>query len=125
MTYSVYILSNKWKTVFYVGITRDLEQRVFEHKSKFYKGFTSKYNCDCLMYYEDYSSVEEAIAREKQLKKYRREWKINLAMTMNSELKDIAADWFTRADFERYKKFEREPRRRGIAALTAAKTTLK
>lgn len=108
MIYSVYILSNKWKTVFYTGVSSNLEQRIFEHKIKLHKGFTAKYNCDWLLYYEDFSSVDEAIAREKQLKKYRRELKIGLVKTINPDLKDLAALWFTKEDFDMYNKFNRQ-----------------
>ncbi len=64
ISYSVYILSNQHHTVFYVGVTSDLEGRVFQHKQGEGGGFTSKYNCHCLMYYEDYADVRNAIARE-------------------------------------------------------------
>ena len=94
ISYSVYILANQHHTVFYTGVTSDLERRVFEHKQGEGGVFTSKYNCHWLMYYEDYADVFNAIAREKQLKKWMRQWKIDLIKKENSEMKDIAADWY-------------------------------
>jgi putative endonuclease len=76
--YFVYILTNKPNGTLYVGITNDLLRRVIEHKQKIVKGFTAKYNLDKLVYYENYADVNEAIAREKQLKGCRREKKITL-----------------------------------------------
>ncbi len=75
--YFVYILSNNSKTL-YVGVTNDLERRLYEHKNKLIKGFTKKYNLNKLVYYEVSNDINSAIAREKQLKKWHREWKINL-----------------------------------------------
>ena len=92
--YFVYLLTNKHNTVLYTGVTSELEQRVFEHKTKQYRGFTSKYNCNKLVYFEEFDDVEEAIKREKQLKKYRREWKENLINEMNSEWKDLSEGWY-------------------------------
>lgn len=89
MAYYVYILSNKRRTVLYTGVTNDLSRRLAEHKSKAFKGFTAKYNCDQLVYYEEFSLISEAIHREKQLKRYKREWKVNLIESMNREWKDL------------------------------------
>src|SRR5882762_11920637 len=94
MIYYVYILTNQRHTVLYTGVTSDLEQRIFEHKTKLYSGFTAKYNCDKLIYYEEFSEIEEAIHREKQLKKYRRVWKENLINLENPERKDLSEDWY-------------------------------
>lgn len=75
-SYHIYILTNKKNTVLYTGVTSDLEQRVYEHKTKFYpKSFTAKYNCDKLIYFEEFADIEEAIHREKQLKRYKRSFK--------------------------------------------------
>lgn len=94
-TYCVYILTNKRFTALYTGVTSDLEQRVYEHKTKFYrKSFTAKYQCDRLVYYEEFSDVEEAIKREKQLKRYKRPWKANLINQMNPEWKDLSDEWY-------------------------------
>ena len=64
----VYILTNKHNTTLYVGVTSNLPKRIYEHKNKIIKGFTSKYNLNKLVYYEHYESIYEAIVREKQLK---------------------------------------------------------
>ncbi|MGQ0827048.1 MAG: GIY-YIG nuclease family protein [Bacteroidota bacterium] len=87
--YFVYILTNKNKTVIYIGVTNNLERRIYEHENDFknkYK-FTSKYNCRYLIYYERFTDVNQAIARETELKKWRREKKNNLINTINPEWK--------------------------------------
>lgn len=76
--YYVYILTNKVNTVFYIGVTNNLNRRIYEHKNKLIEGFTKKYNVNKLVYYEISDSVESAILREKQLKRWNRQWKINL-----------------------------------------------
>ena len=83
--YFVYIMTNKHKTVLYVGVTNDLERRVHEHESGLYKGFTKRYNCHYLVYYEHYTQIEYAIDREKEIKKWRREKKNNLISKFNQE----------------------------------------
>ena len=101
-TYYVYILTNWKHTVLYTGITNNIERRVFEHKIKFNKGFTNKYNCNQLMYYEEFGYVWDAIRREKQLKKYRREWKENLINSMNPDWQDLSAGWYDSREFENF-----------------------
>ncbi len=81
--YYVYILANKVNTVFYTGVTSDLEGRIWQHKQKVYKGFTSRYECNKLVYYEEYQWIQDAIAREKQIKGGSRQKKINLIVTDN------------------------------------------
>ncbi len=93
MNYYVYILANKRHTVFYTGMTNDIYRRAFEHKIKFNKGFTQRYNCDQLLYFEEFSSKIEAIAREKELKKFRREIKFQLIRKDNPEFRDLSAGW--------------------------------
>lgn len=93
MIYYVYIMSSRKRTVFYTGVTNNIERRVQEHKSHVNDGFTKRYNCDFLIYYEQYSSIKEAIAREKALKKFRRDWKLQLIRRMNPNLDDLAKDW--------------------------------
>ncbi len=74
-----YILTNISKNVLYIGVTSQLSVRINEHKEgKYIDSFTSKYNCTKLVYYENFLSIEEAILREKQLKNWRRQWKLNL-----------------------------------------------
>jgi len=88
----VYIMSSEWRTI-YVGITNDLERRVREHKTKSVKGFTAKYDIDRLVYFEQYEDATQAIAREKQIKGWKRFKKVALIDSMNPEWKDLAAAW--------------------------------
>jgi len=88
--YYVYILASKKNGVLYIGVTNDLERRIGEHKSKIVKGFTTRYNVDKLVYFEEYSNINEAIKREKQLKKWNRQWKIDLIEEENAEWKDLS-----------------------------------
>ncbi len=88
--YYVYIMSNKRNTVYYVGVTNNLERRVAEHKSQIQPGFTKMYNCNKLVYFEAGSSAAEAIAREKQLKNWHREWKLNLIHEHNPGMVDLS-----------------------------------
>jgi putative endonuclease len=87
--YYVYILSNKYNNVIYVGITNDLIRRVYEHKNKLIEGFTEKYNVDKLVYYELFNDPINAITREKQLKGYSRKKKVELINSFNPEWKDL------------------------------------
>lgn len=87
--YFVYILTNKYNTVFYTGITNNLGKRVWEHKNKIIEGFTSKYNIYKLIYYEVFENPYEAILREKQIKNYRREKKLSLVRKLNPKLNEL------------------------------------
>jgi len=87
--YYVYILSNKYNNVLYVGITNDLIRRVYEHKNKLVDGFTEKYNVDKLVYYELFNDPTDAITREKQLKGYSRKKKVELITSFNPEWEDL------------------------------------
>jgi len=87
--YYVYIMSNRSKTL-YIGITNDLIRRVSEHKQKLIKGFSKKYDTTQLVYYETTNDVNSAIAREKQLKGWLRDRKIELIETMNSSWQDLS-----------------------------------
>jgi putative endonuclease len=87
--YYVYILSNKYNNVIYVGITNDLIRRVYEHKNKLIEGFTEKYNVDKLVYYELFNDPINAITREKQLKGYSRKKKVELINSFNPEWEDL------------------------------------
>jgi len=98
--YYVYIMINKRNTVLYVGTTRNLEYRIWQHKNKTVKGFTSRYNIDKLVYYEEFSLAIEAVMREKQLKNWHRQWKINLVRLMNPAFDDLAAGWYDFRDPE-------------------------
>jgi len=87
--YYVYILTNKSNKVLYTGVTNNLIRRMFEHKNKLVEGFTEMYNLTKLVYYEVTSDVESAIKREKQLKIWHRNCKINLITQINPEWKDL------------------------------------
>ena len=86
----VYIMSNKWRTTFYVGVTSDLAKRVAEHKTGKGSEFTGEYNVDYLLYYERIGDIKQAIKREKQLKNWHKDWKVNLIKSVNPEMKDIS-----------------------------------
>jgi putative endonuclease len=83
-------MTNTYKTVLYVGVTNDLVRRVAEHKAKINKGFTSKYNVDKLVYFEQFNLMTDAIAREKQIKNWKREWKDALINEENPQWNDLA-----------------------------------
>lgn len=87
--YYVYILTNSIHSVFYTGMTNNLPLRIYQHKNKIVSGFTSKYNIWKLLYYEIYEDVNDAIAREKQVKDYRREKKLAMIKTLNPQFKDL------------------------------------
>lgn len=93
-TYYVYILASKRNGTLYIGITNDLMRRVYEHKNKLVKGFTSKYNVNLLVYYEEFNDVNIAIAREKELKGWRRAKKLILIEERNPNWKDLSIGWF-------------------------------
>ena len=87
--YYCYILASKAYGTLYVGMTSDLIRRVYEHKSGLYKGFTSKYGVDKLVWFETYQDVREAIVREKRLKLWKRDWKIRLVEDLNPDWQDL------------------------------------
>ena len=88
-TYYVYILTNQKNGTLYTGVTSDLVKRVFEHKSKAVPGFTVKYDLTCLVYYEEFDSPQTAISREKTLKRWKREWKLEAITKMNPDWVDL------------------------------------
>jgi len=88
----IYLLANKYNKVLYTGVTRNLQRRVAEHKLHINQGFSAKYNTEKLVYYERYDRLDVAIHREKQLKKWRREWKDKLINDFNPEWKDMAEE---------------------------------
>lgn len=93
--YHLYIMSSK-SGILYVGVTGNLSERVNQHKTKINpSSFSGKYNCNELVYYEEFEYVLDAIAREKQLKKWRREKKISLIYKLNPKWKDLSEEWFT------------------------------
>ncbi len=92
--YSVYILSNKKNGTLYIGMTNNLDRRIFEHKNKLIEGFSKKYDLNILVYFEVYQYVNDAILREKRLKNWNRQWKINLIEEDNPKWNDLALDWY-------------------------------
>ena len=87
--YWVYILASCKQGTLYIGVTNDLVRRVYQHKYKFFKGFTTRYKVDKLMWYEAFDDPISAIAREKELKKWHRDWKINLIERDNRNWDDL------------------------------------
>ncbi len=91
--YYLYILTNKTYGTLYIGVTNDLERRMFEHKNKMIEGFTKQYGLKKLVYFETYQYINDAIKREKNMKKWKRQWKIDLIEKENSNWKDLSKDW--------------------------------
>ena len=91
--YYVYILTNQTDNVMYIGVTNDLERRLYEHKHHLIEGFTRNYRVDKLVYFEETSDVMAAIEREKQLKKWRRAKKNALVQQTNPLWRDLSLDW--------------------------------
>ena len=92
--YFVYLLTNHERTVLYTGVTNSLERRIWQHRNGVFEGFTRRYKCDRLLYFEEYAEIEQAIAREKQIKGWTRAKKNALVGTMNARWDDLAADWY-------------------------------
>ena len=86
-------MTNKNNSVIYIGVTSDLLKRGYQHKTKTYKGFTQKYNCDKLVYFEEFNDINLAIDREKQIKSGNRQRKINLIESDNPEWNDLSDGW--------------------------------
>ena len=91
--YFVYILTNWDDSVLYIGVTSNLEKRLYEHRNHLVDGFTKKYNIHKLVYFEESSDVNSAIAREKQLKGWTRKKKNDLINKSNPEWKDLSTSW--------------------------------
>jgi putative endonuclease len=105
--YYVYIITNKNNSVLYIGVTGNLEGRIFEHREKLLEGFTNQYQASKLLFYEDYPDPRSALAREKQLKGWRRSKKITLIATMNPrwiDLFDVMMDGMDMTPYERAKR---------------------
>jgi len=92
--YYTYIVASRSLTL-YIGMTGDLDKRVFEHKNKLYEGFSATYKCDRLIWFERYAHASSAIAREKQLKGWTRAKKIALIRKVNPTLVDLSEGWYT------------------------------
>lgn len=101
-SYFTYIMASRSHTL-YIGVTGNLHERVFQHKWKLHEGFSSTYNCDRLVWFENYQDVSRAIAREKQLKGWRRSKKIALIEVANPTWVDLSREWYDvePADFRR------------------------
>ena len=97
-----YILTNFNCTVLYVGVTSNLEVRMMQHKVKYFNRFTAKYNVYRLFYYEHYPLIIHAIEREKQLKRWKRQWKMNLIKTSNPSLKDLSCSWYSKRQLDEF-----------------------
>lgn len=91
--YYVYILTNFSNTVLYIGVTGNLERRIYEHKNGLLEGFSKKYKVNKLVYFEQGFDINEAIYREKQLKNWHREWKIILIKQTNPDLEDLSINF--------------------------------
>ena len=91
-SYFIYVLSS-YSGVLYIGVTNNLQRRVYEHKNELVEGFSKKYKCKKLVYFEEYKDVNLAIAREKQLKNWRREKKELLIKKLNLDFKDLSENW--------------------------------
>ncbi|WP_281386165.1 GIY-YIG nuclease family protein [Hyunsoonleella aquatilis] len=101
----VYIMANRKNGVLYIGVTDNIEERVKEHKLKvFPKSFTARYNCDKLIYFEGFESGEESAKRERQFKKWKRDWKIELIEDMNPSWMDLSMNW--NLDFNKLKRYK-------------------
>jgi len=87
--YFIYILTNFTNTTFYIGVTNNLERRIFEHQQELVDGFSKKYKLKKLVYFEEYNDIKEALIREKQLKNWHRNWKVNLIKETNPKFKNL------------------------------------
>lgn len=90
--YYVYIMASKKNGTLYVGVTSDLARRVFEHKHDLIEGFTKKYKVHMLVYYEHTNDISSAIEREKVIKRWKRQWKVNLIQRSNPDWKDLSSE---------------------------------
>ena len=94
MKWYVYIMTNKSNKVLYIGLTDNIDERVKEHKLKVYpKSFTARFNCDKLVYFEEIEEGLKATKRDKQMKKWKRQWKINLIEELNPSWSDLSLNW--------------------------------
>lgn len=96
--YYTYMMTNAGNSTLYIGVSNNLECRVFEHKQKMFKGFTQRYNLTKLVYFEETDDVGAAIAREKEVKGWTRRKKDALIASMNPTWKNLAGDWYGKED---------------------------
>jgi len=90
----VYIISNYKRTTLYIGVTNDIERRTLEHKIGTGSKFSSQYQLKYLLHFEEHTTIQDAIEREKQLKNWHKDWKWNLIKEDNPQLEDLAKNWF-------------------------------
>src|SRR5688572_9514790 len=90
----VYIITNKHRTVLYIGVTNNIRRRMLEHKRGTNKGFAQKYNYTDLLYFESFWDIADAIQRETVIKRWKRDWKLELIKMENSDLVDLSIEWF-------------------------------
>ncbi len=91
-TFYIYMMANNHNNILYIGVTNNLIRRAYEHKSSLIDGFSKKYNCHKLVWYEQTNNIESAVAQKKRLKKWKREYKENVIQKMNPEWKDLYFD---------------------------------
>jgi len=96
----IYFITNYTRTVLYIGVTGNSRDRILRHKVGEGSKFASEFKCKDLLYYEDFPDMTQAIGREKQLKNWHREWKLNLIKELNPNLDDLAFDWFDEETLE-------------------------
>ncbi|ANH07391.1 GIY-YIG nuclease family protein [Shinella sp. HZN7] len=94
MTGYVYIVTNQKNGTLYIGVTADLERRIHEHREKITPGFSSKHDCVRLVWYEEHDSIGTAIQREKSLKRWYRQWKVELIEAMNPDWRDLYLEFW-------------------------------
>jgi putative endonuclease len=104
-TYYVYILANKVNTVLYVGVTNNLFRRVVEHKLQLHDGFTKRYNVDKLVYFESFQYIKDAIIRETDIKRWKRQWKNELIAKENKEMRDLVYDYMSEKEIDDAKEY--------------------
>src|SRR4051812_17517807 len=95
--YFVYLMSNEWETALYTGVTNDIKRRVWQHKNGTFDGFTKRYSCNRLVHVETYQDINDAIAREKQIKGWSRAKKNVLIKENNPKWNDLSAEWDERS----------------------------
>ncbi len=88
--YHVYIMASRYRGATYIGVTSDLNKRAAQHKAGDFKGYTYKWDIKLLVYFEEYQRIDDAISREKELKKWQRQWKFDLIETMNPSWDDLS-----------------------------------
>jgi putative endonuclease len=114
--YYVYILASKKKGTLYVGVTNNLLKRVYQHKTKLVEGFTKKYKVDKLVYFEETTDIRSAIEREKTLKRWKRNWKLNLIKQMNPEWNNLFYEFVSEEDIKLDSCLRRNDKRAGLTS---------